>query len=130
MASDIDLVIRHSKRLEQLLEQRFQAQGRGLHEKVTHVADRLDEKLVKNLRWIATMRNKVVHEDFSLDNPTQFEKSCERALEALQHATPRQTTSSARRSIHRRQQQQPESQPMLIALVVGILLLALYMVMK
>lgn len=88
MPSDIDIVVTQSKALEALLEQKFGATGRGLHEKLTSIDSQLEISLVKNLRWIATMRNKVVHEDFELTSQDDFIKSCQRALEGL-NTTPK-----------------------------------------
>ncbi|MEG1398373.1 MAG: excalibur calcium-binding domain-containing protein [Acinetobacter sp.] len=85
MQSDIDIVITQSKALEALLEQKFGATGRGLHEKLTSIEYQLETGLVKNIRWIATMRNKVVHENFQLTNQNDFLRSCQRALEGLQN---------------------------------------------
>lgn len=85
MQSDIDIVITQSKALEALLEQKFGATGRGLHEKLTSIEYQLETGLVKNIRWIATMRNKVVHENFQLTNQNDFLISCQRALEGLQN---------------------------------------------
>lgn len=91
MQSDIDIVVTQSKTLEALLEQKFGATGRGLHEKLSSIEYQLETGLVKNIRWIATMRNKVVHENFQLTNQNDFLRSCQRALEGLQNSQP--TTS-------------------------------------
>ena len=61
--SDIELVITNSKKLEALLEKHFGAIGRGLHEKVGSVEAKLPSSVVKRLRFIATIRNKIVHDD-------------------------------------------------------------------
>lgn len=101
MQSDIDIVVTQSKALEALLEQKFGATGRGLHEKLTSIEYQLEVGLVKNIRWIATMRNKVVHENFQLTNQNDFLKSCQRALEGLQnsqHTTSERVNSSSRNS--------------------------------
>ena len=69
MAADITaldpirFIIDTVKRIETLLEQRHGAAGRGLHTKVDSVREALPADLVKQLRWIATMRNKTMHED-------------------------------------------------------------------
>lgn len=82
--SDIERVIRASKSLEKLLEQQYGAEGRGLHEKASSVEDQLDAASLKSLRWVATMRNKVVHEDdFALPDPQGFSDTVERLTEAL-----------------------------------------------
>lgn len=93
MASDIELVIQHSKQLEQTLESRLDATGKGLHEKATSIATQLDQALLRQLRWIATMRNKVVHENFSLPSQADFERSCQQALQQLQQIAPSPTLS-------------------------------------
>lgn len=82
--SDIERVIRASKSLEKLLEQQYGAVGRGLHEKASSVEDQLDATTLKSLRWVATMRNKVVHEDdFELPDPQGFSDTVERLTETL-----------------------------------------------
>lgn len=82
--SDIERVIRASKALEKLLEQQYGAVGRGLHEKASSVEDQLDTATLKSLRWVATMRNKVVHEDdFELPDPQGFSDAVERLTETL-----------------------------------------------
>lgn len=68
--SDIELALRCSKQIESLLVQKFGAVGKGLHEKITHVVAKLppgymSEDCVKKIRFIATIRNKVVHEEGS-----------------------------------------------------------------
>ena len=101
MQSDIDIVVTQSKTLEALLEQKFGATGRWLHEKLSSIEYQLEAGLVKNIRWIATMRNKVVHENFQLTNQNDFLRSCQRALEGLQnsqHTTSERVNSSSRNS--------------------------------
>ena len=101
MQSDIDIVVTQSRTLEALLEQKFGATGRGLHEKLSSIEYQLEAGLVKNIRWIATMRNKVVHENFQLTNQNDFLRSCQRALEGLQnsqHTTSERVNSSSRNS--------------------------------
>ncbi|MFA7496438.1 MAG: hypothetical protein WCY67_09005 [Acidithiobacillus sp.] len=80
-ASENDVVLEASKKLETLLKTQFSAEGRGLHECVSSVERRLPEKLVKVLRWIASLRNAVVHEDGS-----RLESVHARAQYALQAA--------------------------------------------
>ena len=70
--SDIDLAVTRSQRLEQTLEREFGASGRGLHEKVSSVADALPKDLVRRLRLVATVRNKVVHENGRIDDRNRF----------------------------------------------------------
>ncbi|WP_018169689.1 hypothetical protein [Thioalkalivibrio sp. ALMg9] len=54
-----------SKKCEKLLSEWYGAEGKGLHEKVVSVEDQLDPQDVKDLRFLASVRNKVTHdEDF------------------------------------------------------------------
>ena len=66
-ASDNDVVLEASKRLETVLKERHGAAGRGLHEYTSDVEDALPEPVVKTLRWLATVRNNVVHGDVAGD---------------------------------------------------------------
>lgn len=85
--SAIEKAINYSKKIESLLSEELNASGKGLHEKVTSVESVLDDKLVKQVRWIATMRNKVVHEsDFEITDIEHFEKSCNNTIALLKDA--------------------------------------------
>jgi hypothetical protein len=79
--SDIELAITRTKALETLLEGALGATGKGLHEKVTSVEDRLPPPLVKKLRFVATVRNKIVHEASyqKLDDRDGFVRACDEA---------------------------------------------------
>ena len=92
--SQIETVIRASKQLEQLLEQHYGAIGRGLHEKTSSIEVQLDNDTVRRLRKIATLRNKVVHEDFELDDLTDFQCDAQALAQQLQpqRQTPAQPT--------------------------------------
>ena len=94
--SDIDLAVRRSKRLEGRLRKNFGVTGRGLHELIDAAKARnaLPTPLVKKLRFIATVRNKIVHDaDYTrIDDRPGFVEACdeaERDLDAL--AGPRDT---------------------------------------
>lgn len=107
--SDIDLVITKSKQLEQALQDKFGANGRGLHEKVASVESQLDTALVKKLRWIATLRNKVVHEEFELPSQTEYTAACDDALKKIS-ALPH-TLAIINNSSRPAQRQRPAGQP-------------------
>lgn len=61
--SDIDRVVKASRKIESQLVRNFQAKGKGLNGKVNSVESKLPSALVKRIRYIATIRNKVVHDD-------------------------------------------------------------------
>src|SRR3954471_8456998 len=79
--SDIELAITRVKALESLLEQALGATGKGLHEKVSSVQDKLPQPLVRKLRFVATVRNKIVHEsDYKqIDDRDGFLRACDEA---------------------------------------------------
>lgn len=78
--SDIELAITRTKALEGLLEG-LGATGKGLHEKVTSVQGKLPPPLVKKLRFVATVRNKIVHESSyqKIDDRDGFARACDDA---------------------------------------------------
>src|SRR5688500_142052 len=88
--SDIELAITRVKALETLLEG-LGATGKGLHEKVTSVQNRLPQPLVKKLRFVATVRNKIVHEsDYKqLDDRDGFVRACDEAEAEINALAPK-----------------------------------------
>ncbi len=95
---DYELVIRLSKRLERLLEEKYGAQGKGLHEKTMSVAGRVDPLTVRKLHYIAAIRNKLVHDDSyeRLDDRQSFINACHQAEAALTYSgAPRLVQRSA-----------------------------------
>lgn len=82
--SQIEQAVKLSRRLETLLEQKYHATGKGLHEKTSSVEAKLPTDLVKSLRYIATMRNSVVHEEgFVIENLARFQAQGDSALAQL-----------------------------------------------
>ncbi len=85
--NEISTVIQQSRRLEHLLKVHYHAEGPGLHQHISSCQERLPRELIPKLRYIATMRNKVVHEEgFRLDNKKKFRQLC---LECEKILTPR-----------------------------------------
>jgi hypothetical protein len=60
--NDYELAIKSSKELEHILEVELGAHGKGLHEKISSVSSALPQQLIRNMRFLATIRNKLVHE--------------------------------------------------------------------
>jgi hypothetical protein len=60
--NDYELAIKSSKELEHILEVELGAHGKGLHEKISSVSSALPQELIRNMRFLATIRNKLVHE--------------------------------------------------------------------
>jgi hypothetical protein len=81
--SDIDLAVTRSQRLEQMLERDFGASGKGLHQKVSSIADSMPDDLVRKLRLVATVRNKVVHESGRIEDKSRFLEAADAAEREL-----------------------------------------------
>jgi hypothetical protein len=83
--SDIELVIVWSRRLEKLLTSRYGAQGRGLHSLTTSAGRRLPPNTERGLRWVATMRNRVLHnQGFRLKSRREFAQEARRLTRELE----------------------------------------------
>src|SRR5687767_13052867 len=68
-----------------MLRSKHGADGKGLHQLVTSVERDLPPELVRTLRRVATIRNKIVHEDSyqRLDDPKGFISDCAAAKKQL-----------------------------------------------
>lgn len=85
--SDIEKVVVRTRKLEKLLRTQYHAEGKGLHQLITSCEERLPHDVIGKLRYIATIRNKVVHEeDYKLDNQNEFLTACDECEKEL---TPR-----------------------------------------
>ena len=83
--SAIETAIRYSKRIEGILERDFGATGRGLHEKLTSVQAQLPGDVIRSIRWVATIRNRAVHEEeFELPDLEDFVKICDQLVHRLE----------------------------------------------
>jgi len=69
-ASHIEIAIQASRAIEEALEKKLGAYGKGLHSKLSSVEEKISSSMVKQIRWIATIRNNTVH-----TTQTSFEKS-------------------------------------------------------
>lgn len=81
------MVFPRVKRIEGLLEDRWGASGRGLHEKLSSVEHKVDSRIISRGRFIASVRNKVAHEDgYRLDDREGFKQACEEVEDYLRTA--------------------------------------------
>jgi hypothetical protein len=82
--NDFELVIRLSKELEFILEVYFSSYGKGLHEKISN-GKNIPEKLQKKMRYVATIRNKLIHDrDFNKIDRDAFIKVFKEAKNELE----------------------------------------------
>ncbi len=85
--SEIEQVVLRTRKLETLLREQYHAEGKGLHKLITSCEERLPHDVIKKLRYVATIRNKVVHEDdYRLDDRKAFLAVCQECEDEL---TPR-----------------------------------------
>jgi hypothetical protein len=85
--SDIEKVVNRTRKIERLLRTQYHADGKGLHQLVTSCEERLPHDVISKLRYIATIRNKVVHEDgYKLESRNEFLSVCDECEKEL---TPR-----------------------------------------
>lgn len=91
----IEDVILLTREIESLLVH-LGAEGKGMHQKISSVQGTLDDALVKKLRWIASLRNKVVHQhDFYIDDMEDYTDACYEAIDSLKYMiTPPKIRSS------------------------------------
>jgi len=82
--SDIEIAVKASRLIESLLEQKLNATGKGLHSKLTSVENKLSSAMVSKIRYIASVRNNVVHEDgATIGDVKAFQKSVTQVEEYL-----------------------------------------------
>ncbi len=95
MKSDVELAIQWSKRFETLLATKFNATGKGLHERIDSVKAHLPDDVQSKLRIIATIRNKLVHDDAydAIEDRPGFERVCSDISAYLEDATEASNTS-------------------------------------
>ncbi len=78
-------IVERSKKLEAMLK-KLEAEGRGMHELISSVQEKLEPELNKKLRFIATIRNHAIHEpEFDVDSDFDaFCSACEEAEQELE----------------------------------------------
>lgn len=110
--SMIEAAVVGSKRIETILKKEFEAQGKGLHECLTSVERRIPELIVKKARYIASIRNKVVHENADIPDIESFNQAVKEVvaeLEALlaeEQALREKQEREAREKLEQERQQQ------------------------
>lgn len=127
--SSIEMAVRNARAIETLLVERLGASGKGLHEKLNSVEQRLPVHIVKTARWIATLRNSAVHQhDFEIANPEDFMNAAARVLAHLESmpksaaaAAPqvRQTTTADGLQLETLRQSGPQRERPAVAAATG-----------
>tara|TARA_R110001583_G_scaffold185897_1_gene346246 strand:- start:6576 stop:7898 length:1323 start_codon:yes stop_codon:yes gene_type:complete len=81
--SVIETAVVGSKKIERVLKEKFNAQGKGLHEYLTSVESRVPKDILKQARYVASVRNKVVHEDETIHDIAGFNQTVEDVVTGL-----------------------------------------------
>ncbi|MEE2026107.1 peptidoglycan-binding domain-containing protein, partial [Alkalimonas mucilaginosa] len=81
--SHIETAVLASKRIEAILREGFAAEGRGLHEYLGSVEHRIPSHVVKKARYIASVRNQVVHQEGVIFDLSEFNQAVEYVVLAL-----------------------------------------------
>ena len=80
-----EIVNKRYSEIQTLLREKYAAEGRGIGEMVRSVESQLSPTLSWELRAIAHIRNKVVHEGLA-EIPRYFEPLCKEAIAAMKGA--------------------------------------------
>lgn len=106
------LAVDIARRLESALES-LGATGKGLHEKVGSIEGKLPEALATKLRFIASVRNKIVHEDELLpdEDIAVFVETGKQAVEALGAIGAKGRPAKARSQANARKRAKPRRAP-------------------
>lgn len=91
-------VVKRSKAIERLLEQNYGAAGKGMFEKAKSVEARLEADIFNKLKFIAAVRNKVVHEEGYVFDGRQkdYLSTCDGVIRRLSGpASPKQPYAAA-----------------------------------
>lgn len=84
--SHIEAAVKGAKKIEAILRTRYSAEGRGLHEYLTDVEQRIPAAIVRKGRFIASVRNKVVHNDEEIFNLADFNRTVDEVVQGLNAA--------------------------------------------
>lgn len=82
--SDLKAIIDAVKGIESTLVEQFGAEGRGLHEKLTSVEAQVPSHLQRSIRYLATLRNKAMHEEgYEIKDPEAYVRQANEARAQL-----------------------------------------------
>ena len=105
----IEELIKIAQNMETVLEEDYGATGKGLHEKASSVESQLSPDVMKKIRFIATIRNKAVHDDL---------QTAEKEIENVRTAA--ETVYKEFRKHNPRRRMKSE-EPLLITIIKAIL---------
>ena len=71
-------VIECSQSLEKYIKKNLNGTGKGLHEKIISIESELSKQDIQDFKYIASTRNKIIHEGIVLDDPEKFKTVCKK----------------------------------------------------
>ena len=81
-------IISSTREIETILKEKFNANGKGIHTYLDSIENKIDNQLLKDLRFIATIRNKSMHESsFKVDNFNRYENVVKKSIIKLNSIT-------------------------------------------
>ena len=81
---EIAKIISQTREVENILKNKFKAQGNGLHQYISFVENQLSQSLLKDLRYLATIRNSAMHEhDFQIKDINRYVAVAQKSMDAL-----------------------------------------------
>ena len=79
--NELTEIISYTREIETILKNKFQAEGKGLHTYLDAIENKIDYQLLKKLRYIATIRNKAMHDSsFKLNNLNYYKETAEKCI--------------------------------------------------
>lgn len=80
----IETVVNYTKKIETIFVNELGATGRGLHEKLDSIGNVIDSSIARKIRYIASARNKLMHEDgYEIDDMDRFILNAEQVIDYL-----------------------------------------------
>lgn len=102
-------IVERSKNLEAMLK-KLSAEGRGMHELISSIQEKLEAELIKKLRFIATIRNQAIHEpEFDIDS--DFDAFCDACEEAGQVLEKLLKPKSRKKPVKKRKKKEEKPAP-------------------
>ncbi len=82
-------IIHYTREIETIIKSKFKVDGNGLHQYIDSIQKYFDAAFIKDLRYLATMRNKSMHEhDFKLNNLKSYENLAIKTIAKLNEYKP------------------------------------------
>jgi len=96
---DVAVIIRYTREIETILKDKFGATGTGLHSKVNFIEWMLADSLIKQIRYLATVRNDAMHNHSAKVDIQSFEKVAILVLKELKEIKKTPPSSSELKKI-------------------------------